>query len=681
MTIYSALRPRRRRSSSYGSAAASSTSPAEHRVFLHAWCSAIDRMTSRQLRGRGKDMLECWHDHIDDPDHVMEDPEDFDKLTTQNYVPLLRSLADKHALPKKPGPAPLDRRISWLAATLGLDDVEQAIVTSAARYALFECWENFIDALPGRNSNCSVGRIAFASGLSPARVEARLATGSRLWSTGLIDQSHDGSISANGLLSFIAGVRSGPASLPGLLMPSAPQSTLAWSDFDHLGPQRELAERLVASNEGVAILLYGPPGTGKSEFARLLASRLGRKAIFAGLSDDCGSEPSRRERIAHLSVLRALTRNDDSRIVVMDEADDILVLEEPGDREHRSKLWLNRLIEDGKRPTIWIVNEPRMLEESIVRRMSLALEFPRPPLHVRRNIVGKHAKAVGIAMSEQEVARLAALPAAPAILASAIRGASKARGDAGDAQAIGEGLVTVIQGRPPEPFSLPVAYDPNLSLADRDLDGLATRLAASAARNWSVLLSGPSGTGKSAYARHLAERLGIEIIEKRGSDLLGMYVGQTEMQIAQAFAEASRAGALLLIDEADDFLFDRREAQRGWERSMVNEMLRQMEALKAPFVATTNLADRLDPATRRRFTMHAEFRALDPKRAAMLFLRWFDVPLPRGITLHGQTPGDFAVIDKRRKLLDESDPMVIVGWLRGEAEARGEGRKAMGFAA
>ena len=197
-------------------------------------------MTSRQLLGRGEDMLEVWHDDIDNPNHVMEDPEDFDKLRKQNYVPLLRSLADKHALPKKPGLAFLDRSISWLAATLGLDDVEHSIVSSVARYALFECWENFIDALPGRKSNCSVGRIAFASGLSPARVEARLAIGSRLWSTALIDQAHDGSISANALLSFIAGVRSGPASLPGLLMRCAPPSSLTWSDFDHLGPQREI---------------------------------------------------------------------------------------------------------------------------------------------------------------------------------------------------------------------------------------------------------------------------------------------------------------------------------------------------------------------------------------------------------------------------------------------------------
>ena len=79
--------------------------------------------------------------------------------------------------------------------------------------------------------------------------------------------------------------------------------------------------------------------------------------------------------------------------------------------------------------------------------------------------------------------------------------------------------------------------------------------------------------------------------------------------------------------------------------------------------------------------MHAEFRTLDPKRAAMLFLRWFELPLPRGITLNGQTPGDFAVIDARRKLLDERDPHILARWLRAEAEARGCGRKIMGFAA
>ena len=77
----------------------------------------------------------------------------------------------------------------------------------------------------------------------------------------------------------------------------------------------------------------------------------------------------------------------------------------------------------------------------------------------------------------------------------AILGGSKARGDA---QVIGMGLATVIQGHPPEPFSLPVASNPNLLSANQGLGALATSLAASAACNWSLLLSGPTGTEKIA---------------------------------------------------------------------------------------------------------------------------------------------------------------------------------------
>lgn len=669
-----------RRRDSYPSDS-SFTSTAEAKVFIDTWCRVIDRMTRNQQADRGKQLLSVWYDSIDGADHELDDKVDFENLAARNYPPLFDSLVCKHRPKRAPSAAPLDRRIDWLANTLGLDAIEREILALLARCSVHDEWNNLLRALPGRGHNPSAGRLGFLAGIPASKIEVRLAPGSRLWATGLVDNDGDGEFSANNLLQFVARVRSAPSRLPQLLMPTAKKSSLTWDDFDHIGPQREIAEKMIASGKGAAILLYGPPGTGKTEFAKLLAERNRGKAVFAGLGDKNGREPTRRERLGHLSILRALTRGDPSRIVVMDEADDILMLGGDDRREGRSKLWLNRLIESGERPTIWILNEPRLLDRSIVRRMSLAIEFPAPPLHVRRRIVEQHAKKAKLALTGGEAARLAALPAAPAVLASAVQGARLAGGGACEALAIGEGLVTALRGRPPEPFALPNAYDPSLALADADLDALAGRLEAAPGRGWSLLLAGPSGTGKSAYARHLAERLGIELIEKRGSDLLGMYVGETEGRIAHAFAEAKRGGAMLLIDEADDFLSDRRDVVRGWERSMVNEMLRQMESLAAPFVATTNLANRLDPATRRRFTLHAEFGALDWKRAAMLFPRWFDLPLPRGITLHGQTPGDFAVVDKRRKLLDEHDPMVIVKWLRAEAEARGEGRTAMGFAA
>lgn len=138
---------------------------------------------------------------------------------------------------------------------------------------------------------------------------------------------------------------------------------------------------------------------------------------------------------------------------------------------------------------------------------------------------------------------------------------------------------------------------------------------------------------------------------------------------------------LLLIDEADDFLADRRDVQRSWERTMVNQMLRQMEVLEAPFVATTNTAQLLDPATQRRFTMRVEFRALDEDRAAQQFRRWFGCAVPPAFCLSGTTPGDFAVVAKRAQLLTQSDPRQLARWLCQEAEARGELRGAIGFVA
>ena len=53
----------------------------------------------------------------------------------------------------------------------------------------------------------------------------------------------------------------------------------------------------------------------------------------------------------------------------------------------------------------------------------------------------------------------------------------------------------------------------------------ARRLAAPGApHSWSLCISGPPGTGKSQFARHLAARLGLEVIQKRASDLLSMWV-------------------------------------------------------------------------------------------------------------------------------------------------------------
>ena len=164
----------------------------------------------------------------------------------------------------------------------------------------------------------------------------------------------------------------------------------------------------------------------------------------------------------------------------------------------------------------------------------------------------------------------------------------------------------------------------------------------------------------------------------RASDLMSPYVGETEARISAAFRRCGEAGTLLLLDEADSFLFDRQGATRSWESGMVNEMLRSMEALRAPFIATTNLIDRMDPATQRRFTLRVSFQSLPRQQVAALFARYFDKAMPEPLA-EGLTPGDFAVVAHRARLLGEARPEMLYDWLVAERNARGPERGRMGF--
>jgi hypothetical protein len=89
-------------------------------------------------------------------------------------------------------------------------------------------------------------------------------------------------------------------------------------------------------------------------------------------------------------------------------------------------------------------------------------------------------------------------------------------------------------GRTRRPLPL-FAFDPLLSGAEVDLTALAPQVVDARSR----ALSGPPGSGKSAYARYLAERLDMEILEKRFSDLSSRFLGESEKAIAAAFEEAA----------------------------------------------------------------------------------------------------------------------------------------------
>jgi SpoVK/Ycf46/Vps4 family AAA+-type ATPase len=198
----------------------------------------------------------------------------------------------------------------------------------------------------------------------------------------------------------------------------------------------------------------------------------------------------------------------------------------------------------------------------------------------------------------------------------------------------------------------------------------------------SFLLSGPPGSGKSAWVRHMAARMGLEVLQKRASDILDAFVGGTEHNIADAFAEARDTNAFLVFDEADSLLLDRVDAVRSWEITRVNEMLTWMEEHALPFACTTNLPDRLDRASLRRFLVKVRFDWLTRAQARLAFRRFFGLMAPAQLDgLLALTPADFSLVRRRAALAGVAEAGALVRLLAAECQGRIGGRPPVGFAA
>jgi SpoVK/Ycf46/Vps4 family AAA+-type ATPase len=203
---------------------------------------------------------------------------------------------------------------------------------------------------------------------------------------------------------------------------------------------------------------------------------------------------------------------------------------------------------------------------------------------------------------------------------------------------------------------LPAYYDPRFVNADVDLAALAEGMAENPSAR--ICLYGPPGTGKSAFGQWIARQLNKPLHCKRISDLVSKWVGETEQNISRAFEEAGRDNAVLLLDEVDSFLADRRQAQHSWETTQVNEMLTQMEAFNGLFIASTNLIDNLDAASLRRFDLKVKFHYLKPEQCCELFERQCEalqIPaadhstLARVSAICTLTPGDFATAARQHR--------------------------------
>ncbi len=594
--------------------------------------------------------------------------------------------------------SPLEQSIVMLADEMKFDEADKIIFSLAARYRTHEGLDSLFDNL-GKSGGSPLQTISLLAGLDKKIVTERLSISSPLVSSGLIQlKTYKGNdltdrfdlpdSIANALLKTC----DNPDDIRTHILGKSVEAELDWEDFSHLDEIRTplsgfLKKSLQQSLTGINILLWGPPGTGKTEFCKTLAQQIGCNLYAVGETDDEGDEPTRRERLDAMRLAQSLLQYQNNNLLMFDEMDDLFEQSGfaalfGGKLQFSSKVFTNRLFEKNPVPTLWIINDVASLDETIVRRMSLVLEIKSPPKSSRQGVWDRIIAKHKLDLPDQAIAELMNLEASPAILDNAVRFAQINGQGTDDILFATRGIIKAIKGSIKPIMNVPAtAYCPDLVNADMNLTDLGARLKKSKQRQFSLCLYGPPGTGKTEYVRQLADQLGMEVLVKRTSDLFGSYVGQTERQIAAAFQEAQEKESFLIFDEADSLLGDRRHAHRSWEISQVNEMLTWMESHPLPFACTTNLMDRLDQASLRRFTFKVGFSPLTHPQNCFAFSEFFRINAPETIgNLSNLTPGDFTVVRKKAKIMGVmNQPEELIKMLAIESSVKKSDSNQIGF--
>ncbi|MEN9539232.1 MAG: hypothetical protein RLZZ126_1467 [Pseudomonadota bacterium] len=654
-------------------------------------------------------------------EYAKDQPKDLLSLVSVTASWLGEALKKQHTL--------VEKNIDALASLMQLNRAERALLLygTLARYQ--RDLRSILVEFKVNNAPEAYAALAQVAGVNAGEVADALRAGSRLERIGMVEN-----LISEHNITDLADLMKVSEKLPPVLMREyrdeaelmavftrpAAKSTLGAQDFSYVEEDVRvlcgLLGNAVARKEvGINILLYGPPGTGKTELAKVAAQAAGLDLFEVEYADRDGNSLSGRDRYRSLQIAQVFLKGSEKAALLFDEVEDVFPpisseaaqlmaraeqVPAPASASVSGKAWVNQILESNTVPTLWVTNRIEQIDPAFRRRFAYHLELKSPPPGAREGVVRKTLE--GVALSDAFIGKLTAKKGlTPAQIRTAVRFATLVRPEATDPdqrteleQLIARQLEHAdhaLGNRPdlPPARKMPTTYDLSLLNVESRYEIPRIVEALKARGHGNLCFYGAPGTGKTALGEHIAHALDKPLIIKQASDLVSKYVGETEQQMAAMFREAEAEKAVLLLDEADSFLQDRRGAQRTYEVTEVNEMLQGMERHNGIFICTTNLLDRIDQAALRRFAFKIQFKPLTTEQRQRMFVaealggdpgRLDDAMTKRLAVLGQLCPGDFAAVKRQAVILAaELEPMEFIEQLEMEHRVKPEVRESRGI--
>ncbi|MBV21962.1 MAG: hypothetical protein CMI57_00475, partial [Parcubacteria group bacterium] len=454
--------------------------------------------------------------------------------------------------------------------------------------------------------------------------------------------------------------------------------SMTLDDLEISNEEKEMLTDLVSKKKrAVNILLYGEPGTGKTELAKSLAATTKKRIYIINNKDNEKASDFKRAIVATSNIA-----DPDKSIILVDEADKLLNTRFSFflSGEGNSKSWINTFLDENKHKIIWITNESTCIEPSTMRRFAFSMEFKQFNINKKVKAFQYQLQKYGLNnyFSNEELKTMSrrysinAGGIADLIKNLGIRHNSNKQTTIKKINLVMRNHEIAITGVRSKKGKMKDMgeYSLNALNTSENLPSLVSTLKAFISRredkrlktlsNMNLLFYGQPGTGKTEFAKYLAQTLDKEILLKRASDLLSMWVGGTEKLIEEAFEEAEDNEAILFLDEADSFLYPRGEAIRSWEKTQTNELLTQMENFKGVMICATNFKKGLDYASLRRFKYKVEFKCLNPEGnfemykcilAPYVKKEMTELEINQMKSLKNLTPGEFHIVSEKLTLI------------------------------